>query len=326
MKKVLVTGGCGFIGSHLSEFLVKKGLKVVVFDKYNRDGNFGWLENSEFKKDIEIILGDIRDYDSVEKSIKGSETVFHLAALCGIPYSYISPLAYIKTNLEGTYNILETSKKFDLEQTIIMSTSETYGTAVKVPINESHRLNGQSPYAASKIAADQLALSYFNSFKTPIKIIKPFNTFGPRQSLRAIIPSIISQLLFNSGKIKAGNLKPTRDFTYVTDTVDAIYKISKRKKGFGETINIGNNSEVSIKELIKIISEEIKLKPKILKDKKRIRPNSSEVMRLRCDNNKIKKCFNWTPKINIRIGLRKTIDWIKLNNKNFDQKHKIYNI
>ena len=156
MKKVLVTGGCGFIGSHLSEFLVK-GYKVVVFDKYNRDGHFGWLENSEFKKDIEIILGDIRDYDSVEKSIKGSETVFHLAALCGIPYSYISPLAYIKTNLEGTYNILETSKKFDLEQTIIMSTSETYGTAVKVPINESHRLNGQSPYAASKIAADQLA-------------------------------------------------------------------------------------------------------------------------------------------------------------------------
>ena len=325
-KKVLVTGACGFIGSHLAEYLVLKGYDVIAFDKYNRDNHHGWLENSEFKKDIEIILGDIRDYDSVEKSIKGCETVFHLAALCGIPYSYISPLAYIKTNLEGTYNVLETSKKFNLEQAIIMSTSETYGTAVKVPIKENHRLNGQSPYAASKIAADQLALSYFNSFKTPIKIIKPFNTFGPRQSLRAIIPSIISQLLFNSGKIKVGNLKPTRDFTYISDTVDAIYQISKRKKGFGETINIGNNSEVSINELIKIISEEIKLKPSILKDNKRIRPDKSEVMRLRCDNNKIKKYFNWKPKVKIRVGLKKTIEWIKLNSKNFDHKYKIYNI
>jgi len=326
MKKVLVTGACGFIGSHLTEFLVEKGYKVLAFDKYNRDNHHGWLENSKYKNHFQVTLGDIRDYDSVEKSIKGCDSVFHLAALCGIPYSYISPLAYIKTNIEGTYNILESSKKFNLEQVIVTSTSETYGTATKVPMNEKHRLKGQSPYAASKIAADQLALSYFNSFKTPIKIVRPFNTYGPRQSLRAIIPSIISQLLFNSGKIKIGNLKPTRDFTYVTDTAEAMYTISKKKGGFGETINIGNNTEISIEELIRIISLELKVKPKILRDKKRIRPIKSEVMRLKCDNTKIKKLFNWHSKVHIKQGLRKTINWMKLNNFNFEKKFKMYNI
>jgi NAD dependent epimerase/dehydratase len=325
-KKILITGACGFIGSHLTEFMVAKGYTVVAFDKYNRDNHHGWLENSKLKGNFQVKLGDIRDYDSVENAIRGCETVFHLAALCGIPYSYVSPLAYLKTNIEGTYNVLESSKKFNLDQVIITSTSETYGTAAKVPMDEKHRLNGQSPYAASKIAADQLALSYFNSFKTPIKIARPFNTYGPRQSLRAIIPSIISQLLFNSEKIKIGNLKPTRDFTYVTDTAEAMYKISKKKGGFGETINIGNNTEISVAELIRIISLELKAKPKILRDKKRIRPIKSEVMRLKCDNRKIKKLFNWHSQVHIKQGLRKTINWMKLNNFNFEKKFNMYNI
>ena len=328
MKKILVTGGCGFIGSHLSEFLVRKGYKVVVLDKYNRDNHYGWLENSKLKKDIQIILGDIRDLDSVEKSVKGCDTIFHLAALCGIPYSYISPLAYLKTNLIGTYNVLESSKKLNCENVIITSTSEVYGSAKYVPIDEKHPLNAQSPYSASKIAADNLAISYYRSFKTPVKIIRPFNTYGPRQSLRAIIPSIIIQLMSKKKYIKVGNLFPTRDFTYVTDTVKAFYKIANSKKLTGEVVNFGSNTEISIRNLIKMISKNLGINKIIKNEIIRKRSLDSEVFRLKCNNKRFLKSFKFKSKNlkKLNVGLGLTIEFIKKNISNYKNKDNIYNI
>ena len=226
-EKILITGGTGFIGSHLTEILVKKGLDVTVFDRYNPNNDWGWLEESEVKNDIKVVLGDIRDFDSVSKLVSTCNSVFHLAALIGIPYSYISPLAYIRTNIEGTYNILESCKHSGIDQVLITSTSETYGTAQYVPIDEEHPLIGQSPYSATKIAADQLAISYYKSFDLPVKIVRPFNTYGTRQSARAIIPTIISQLLTKKNNIELGNLSPTRDLTYVKDTCYAFLEIYK---------------------------------------------------------------------------------------------------
>ena len=289
MSKILVTGGCGFIGSHLSEFLVQKGFDVKVLDKYNRDGHFGWLENSHYKKNLEVLLGDIRDYDFVEKCSRGCSAVFHLAALCGIPHSYFSPIAYLKTNLEGTYNILESSKRKNIENIIITSTSEVYGSANYVPIDEKHPIIGQSPYSASKIAADNLAVSYYRSFNLPIKIFRPFNTYGPRQSLRAIIPTIINQMIASNKKLNLGNVHPTRDFTYVSDTIDAFYTIFKSKKTIGQTFNFGTNSEISILNLSKLIGKILKKNYKIVSDSKRKRPNKSEVDRLKCNNKKFLK-------------------------------------
>ena len=208
MNKILVTGATGFIGSHLTEYLVQKGLNVIAFDRYNSNNHWGWLEHSKYINDFQVILGDIRDYDSISKAMVDCDAVFHLAALIGIPYSYVSPLAYIRTNIEGTYNVLEASKNLNLEQILVTSTSETYGTAQYVPIDENHPLVGQSPYSASKIAADQLAISYFKSYELPVKIVRPFNTYGPRQSARAIIPTIISQLLNGEKEIKLGRLHP----------------------------------------------------------------------------------------------------------------------
>ena len=214
--KILITGGCGFIGSHLVEHMVKRGFEVTAFDRYNSNNNWGWLENSKYKNNFNVILGDIRDYDSVKNAIKGNNIVLHLAALIGIPYSYISPLAYIKTNVEGTYNVLQSSKELEISKTVITSTSEVYGSAIYTPINEDHPLQPQSPYSASKIGADNLALSYYNSFDLPVTIIRPFNTYGPRQSARAIIPTIFSQLI-SSKDISLGNLSTVRDFTFVDD-------------------------------------------------------------------------------------------------------------
>tara|TARA_B100000945_G_scaffold172512_1_gene138148 strand:+ start:36 stop:716 length:681 start_codon:yes stop_codon:yes gene_type:complete len=223
-NKILITGATGFIGSHLAELFVQKGFNVVAFDRYNPNNHWGWLEKSKYNKDMEIILGDIRDYDSVSKAMKNCNKVIHLAALIGIPYSYVSPLAYIRTNVEGTFNVLESSKNSKLDQILITSTSETYGSAKYIPINENHPLQGQSPYAASKIGADQIALSYYNSFNLPVKVIRPFNTYGPRQSLRAIIPTIISQILVNKKEIKLGNTLPRRDFLYVKDTCNGFWR------------------------------------------------------------------------------------------------------
>ena len=310
MKKIIITGATGFVGSHLAELCVEKGYNVIAFDRYNPNHNLGWLENSKYQKDINFIFADIRDYDSVLKSMKGCDVVFHLAALIGIPYSYISPLAYLKTNVEGTYNVLESSKNLGLEQTIITSTSEIYGSAQYIPIDEKHPVFSQSPYSASKIAADQLSLSYWNSFKLPIKIIRPFNIFGPRQSSRAVIPSVIIQAL-NNKKINLGNLSPSRDFTYVKDTCEAYLDIIKIEKFFGEVINVGSKNEYKIRDIVKKILSKLNSKAEIIEDKKRIRSRTSEVKQLVCDNNKILTNSNWKPQVEFEKGLDITIDWFK---------------
>jgi len=323
-KKILITGATGFVGSHLTELCVKKGFEVVAFDRYNSNYNLGWLEKSKYKKNINFQFGDIRDYDSVLKTMKGCEFVFHLAALIGIPYSYLSPQAYLKTNIEGTYNILEASKYLETDQIILTSTSEVYGSAKYVPIDENHPFSAQSPYSASKISADHLALSYYNSFKLPIKIVRPFNIYGPRQSERAVIPSIIMQALNNKKEIRLGNVKPTRDLTYVSDTCDAFLDVLKIKNFFGNTLNVGSNNEYTIEEIAKKIIKKVNSKAIILKDQKRVRSKNSEVIRLVCDNRKILEKTNWKPTINIDKGLDQTIAWYKKFKYLF--AHNIYHV
>ena len=324
MEKILITGATGFIGSHLTELCVEKGYNVVAFDRYNPNRNLGWLKKSKYQKDINFIFGDIRDYDSVIKAIKDCKIVFHLAALIGIPYSYVSPLAYIKTNVEGTYNILEASKNLGVNQTIITSTSETYGSAAYIPIDEKHPLSAQSPYSASKISADHLAMSYWNSFQLPIKIVRPFNVYGPRQSARAVIPSIIIQAINSKNEIKLGNVSPSRDFTYVSDTCNALIEILAVESLFGNNINIGSNNEYTIEDIAKKIISKVSSKANIIKEEKRTRSKKSEVLRLVCDNSKILKHTKWKPKIDINQGLDFTIDWFKKFKDLF--KHDIYHV
>lgn len=324
MKKILITGASGFIGSHLTELCVKNGYHVKTFIRYNSKNNWGWLEKSEVKNEIEVISGDIRDYDSVYKALDGCSAVFHLAALIGIPYSYVSPLAYIKTNLEGTYNILEASKQRELENILVTSTSETYGTAQYTPIDEKHPMVGQSPYSATKIAADQLSISYFRSFNLPIKIVRPFNTYGPRQSARAIIPTVIAQILQGKRKISLGNLEPTRDLTFVTDTCKGFIEIYRSERLFGEITNIGMNEEISIGELVNIIVKLLDVEIEIETENKRVRPKKSEVERLLCNNDKIIKNTNWKPSYNLKKGIVETIEWIKENINLY--KSNIYNV
>lgn len=321
--KVLVTGAAGFLGSHLTERLVELGHKVKALIHYDSNNNWGWLENSKYKNEIEFVVGDIRDFDSVYSAMQGVDQVFHLAALIGIPYSYSSPLAYVKTNIEGTYNVLQSSKFLNTENIIITSTSETYGTAQYVPIDENHPIVGQSPYSATKISADSLAVSYYRSFNLPIKIVRPFNIYGPRQSARAIIPSIGIQILNGIEKISLGNIEAKRDLTFVKDTVEGFIEISKQKKFNGEGVNIGMNHEISIKELVEKISKILSTKVQIVLDKKRIRPSKSEVDRLKCDNSKLKNNTNWTPKYDLDKGLKETLEWLDKNKKLF--KHNIYN-
>ena len=318
-KKILITGAAGFVGSHLTEFFIKKGYDVVAFDRYNSFSSFGWLDYSKYKKNIEFILGDIRDYDSVLKAVKKTNYVFHLAALIGIPYSYISPIAYIKTNIEGTYNVLEACKNNNIDQVLITSTSEVYGSAQTKLIDENHPYNAQSPYAASKVAADHLSLSYYKSFGTPVKIVRPFNIYGPRQSARAIIPTILSQAL-KSDEIKLGNIDTTRDLTYVEDTCNAFFKIFKSSNFFGDVVNIGSNNEITPKEIIKKVEEIKGYKLKIKQDKLRMRPKNSEVLRLRCNFNKINKKTSWKPKISFGNGLKKSHDW--MNTEEFQKFYK----
>ncbi len=323
-KKVLVTGAGGFIGSHLAEHLVEIGADVAAFIRYNSRNYWGWLEESEYLKDIKVITGDIRDYDGVKKAMKGVDIVFHLAALIGIPYSYESPLAYIKTNIEGTYNILEASLELGIERIIHTSTSEIYGTAQYVPIDESHPINPQSPYAASKASADLLALSFNRSFNLPVSIVRPFNTYGPRQSARAVIPSIIIQILNGNRKIKLGSLYPTRDFTYVKDTVEGFIRIADTEKTIGEIVNIGSNFEISIEKLVGLISSLMNKKVEIEVEKERLRPVKSEVERLWADTRKIKELTGWNPKYSLEEGLQETIKCIY---DHFDlYKPEIYNV
>ena len=321
--KVLITGASGFVGSHLVERCVHLGYEVKAFVHYNSLSNWGWLESSGCKKEIEIISGDIRDYDSVHAAMDQVDTVFHLAALIGIPYSYISPMAYIKTNIEGTYNVLQSGRILNTKNILITSTSETYGSAQYVPMDEFHPMIGQSPYSASKIAADNLAVSYFRSFNVPVKIVRPFNIYGPRQSARAIIPSIIIQILNKQRIINLGNLTPTRDFSYVQDTVNGFLEIMKYENLNGEYVNIGMGDEISIKNLVDEISKIIGFDIEIKDDSQRQRPDKSEVSRLFCDNKKLLNMTQWTPKFNLNKGLVETIEWFKNNLKYY--KHEIYN-
>ena len=324
VKKILITGAAGFIGSHLVEHLVNKGFKISAFVRYNSKNDWGWLENLKCLNDIEVILGDVRDYDSVYRALKGCSSVFHLAALIGIPYSYVSPKAYIDTNIIGTYNILQASKEYNLENIIITSTSETYGTAQYVPIDEKHPLVGQSPYSASKISADQLSISFYKSFNQPVKIVRPFNAYGPRQSARAVIPTIISQILLGQKKIALGNLNPTRDLTFVKDTTAAFYEIFKSDMLFGEVTNIGMKQEISIGNLALLIAQMLNIEIEFESEMQRIRPENSEVQRLMCDNTKIIKMTNWKPNYNLENGLTETIEWIRHNLRTY--KEWIYNV
>ena len=312
--KIFVTGADGFIGSHLVEKFLKLGHFVKAFTFYNFRGSNGWLDNLDQKliKNLNLVSGDIRDYNFLEKQTKGFDAVYHLAALIAIPYSYHSPKSYIDTNIIGTYNILQSSLKNNISKIIITSTSEVYGTAQSVPIKENHPLNAQSPYAATKIAADQIALSFYKSFDLPVTILRPFNTYGPRQSARAVIPTIISQLISGNKYIKIGNLKPTRDFTYVEDTIDA-FVLALKKNLSGEVINIGNQFEISIKNIFNIFKKDFGYDFKIIIDKKRVRSKKSEVFRLLASDTKAKKLLNWNPKyhgiIGFKKGLEKTIQW-----------------
>jgi len=322
--KVFITGAAGFIGSHLVEKCVAAGYHVKGFIHYNSRNHWGWLDKSPIKNEIEIVTGDIRDYDSVLGAMKGCESVFHLAALIGIPYSYISPLAYIRTNIEGTYNVLQASRENELSNIIITSTSETYGTAQYVPIDEKHPVVGQSPYSASKISADQLAISYHRSFGLPVKIVRPFNTYGPRQSARAIIPTIITQIAKKQKRISVGNLEPTRDFTYVSDTVDGFIEIYRSEKLFGDVTNIGMNKEISIANLVRLIADIMKADIEIERDEKRVRVQTSEVEHLCCDNKKLCSNTAWKNKFTLQEGLVQTIEWMKSNVDMY--KTDVYNV
>lgn len=325
-KKVLVTGAEGFIGSHLTERLVELGAEVTALVQYNSFNNWGWIDS--FDKNvldsIKVETGDIRELDGMNRIVKGNEVVFHLAALIAIPYSYLSPMAYVRTNVEGTTNVLEACRNHGVEKIMHTSTSETYGTALYVPIDEKHPMQGQSPYSASKIGADMIAESFYRSFNMPIATVRPFNTYGPRQSARAVIPTIISQILAGKKEIKLGSLTPTRDFNYVKDTAEAFIKIAESDNTIGQVINAGSNYEISIgdtvKKIINILGEDIK----IICDENRLRPEKSEVNRLWADNTKIKQLTDWVPKYTIDEGLAETVEWIKKNMQYF--KTDIYNV
>ncbi|WP_027624876.1 NAD-dependent 4,6-dehydratase LegB [Clostridium lundense] len=325
-KRILVTGSEGFIGSHLTERLVNLGAEVTALVQYNSFNNWGWIDtfDKNIKDNINVITGDIREYDNMKRVVKGQNVVFHLAALIAIPYSYLSPMAYVRTNVEGTTNVLEACREYDVQKIIHTSTSETYGTALYVPIDEKHPLQGQSPYSASKIGADKIAESFYKSFNLPVTTIRPFNTYGPRQSARAVIPTIISQILSGKTEIKLGSLKPTRDFNYVKDTAEAFVKIAESDKTVGEVINAGSNYEISIGDTVKKIANIIGKNINIHCDDERIRPVNSEVNRLLADNRKIKELTEWRPQYSLDDGLKETIGWIKNNMKYY--KADIYNV
>ena len=328
MKRILVTGADGFIGSHLVEDLLKSGYQVKAFVYYNSFNSWGWIDTfpKHIKEKIEIFSGDIRDPNGVKTAMENCDIVFHLAALIGIPFSYHSPDSYVDTNIKGTLNILQAARQLKTERVLVTSTSEVYGTAQYVPIDENHPYQGQSPYSASKIGADRIAESFYRSFNLPVTIVRPFNTYGPRQSARAIIPTIIIQLINNFKKIKLGNLSPTRDFVYVKDVVNGFIEIAKSNKTIGEEINIATQSEISIEDLAKEIIKQINPKAEIVCDKERVRPEKSEVERLYGSNEKIKKLTNWQPKYTLSKGLKETIKWF-LKKENITQyKADIYNV
>ena len=315
--KIFLTGADGFIGSHLTEMLVNQGYDVRCLVLYNSFNSWGWLENcdSRIKKDLDVVFGDIRDPFAMRRLIDGCDKVIHLAALIAIPYSYLSPASYVETNVNGTLNVLEIARQLEIDQVIHTSTSEVYGTAQYAPIDESHPLNAQSPYAASKIAADQLALSFWRSFATPVSVLRPFNTYGPRQSARAVIPTIIKQLQNNPAQVALGSTEPTRDFSFVTDTASGFLAALNSPSSIGTVTNIGSSFEISIGDTVREIANLMGLTPEIVTDADRLRPKDSEVDRLLACSAKARSTLEWSPEYagisGFRLGLTKTLEWFQ---------------
>jgi len=332
MKSVLVTGADGFIGSHLVETLVREGYGVRAFVLYNSFNSWGWLDSldKEVLDSVEVVTGDVRDPFGVSTSVKGCDAILHLAALIAIPYSYHSPSTYIETNVQGTLNIMQAAREHGVKKVVHTSTSEVYGTARFVPITEDHPYQPQSPYSASKIGADQVAMSYYHAFDLPVSVIRPFNTYGPRQSARAVIPSVIVQIAAGQRLLKLGSLTPTRDFNYVADTVSGFIKVMESEKSVNEIINIGSNFEVSIGELVSLISEVMGEEVRVITDQQRLRPEKNEVNRLWADNTKARELIGWEPlyggKEGLRRGLRETVDWFSDSDNLAKYKADIYNI
>jgi len=332
MKKILITGADGFIGSHLTETLVRKGYSVRAFVFYNSFNSWGWLDHvpKDIRDNLEVFSGDIRDPHGVKEAMKGCDAVLHLAALIAIPYSYHSPNTYVDTNVKGTLNILQAAREQGVKRVIHTSTSEVYGTARFVPITEEHPLQGQSPYSATKIAADQLAFSFYASFDLPVVIARPFNTYGPRQSARAVIPTIITQIANGKRQIKLGAVSPTRDFNYVQDTVAGFIAAMESDAGVGEVVNFGSNFEISIGDTAQLIAEAMNTEIDIITDENRLRPETSEVERLWADNTKAKKLFEWHPlyggREGFKRGLIETIDWFVQPSNLSIYKADIYNV
>lgn len=331
-KKILVTGADGFIGSHLVEELVRLGHDVRAFVLYNSFNSWGWLDRAapEVRKSIDVFAGDIRDPHGVKEAMKGCDVVLHLAALIAIPYSYHSPDTYVDTNIKGTLNVVQAARELGVEKVVHTSTSEVYGTARFVPITEEHPLQGQSPYSASKIGADQIAMSFYRSFETPVVIIRPFNTYGPRQSARAVIPTIITQIANGKRVLKLGAIHPTRDFNYVSDTVNGFIAVAKADSSIGEVINIGSNFEVSVGDTVRMIAEVMGAEVEIKTDEVRLRPEKSEVERLWADNGKAERLLGWKPEYagleGLRIGLTKTAEWFSNPDNLRNYKSETYNI
>lgn len=325
-RKILVTGADGFIGSHLVEELVKDGYDVRAFVLYNSFNTWGWLDTfpGELLKKIEIFTGDVRDPNAVRKAVEGMDAVMHLAALIAIPYSYYAPDAYVDTNIKGTLNVLQAARDLNTGRVLVTSTSEVYGTAQYVPIDEKHPYQGQSPYSATKIGADRLAESFYRSFNLPVTIVRPFNTFGPRQSARAVIPTIITQLLAGRTEIKLGSLEPTRDFNYVKDTARGFIEILKSDRTVGEEINIATQREISVGDLADELIRQINPEARVVCDEQRLRPGKSEVERLLGCNEKIRRLTNWEPRYTFEEGLTETIEFLKNNMDKY--KTDIYNV
>ena len=327
-KKVLVTGSDGFIGSHLVERLLDENCQVKAFVYYNSFNSRGWLDTISEEKlsEIEVFTGDIRDPNGVRIAVKDVDIVFHLAALIGIPFSYHSPDSYVDTNVKGTLNVLQSCRDFNIERVLITSTSEVYGTARYVPIDEKHPRQPQSPYSATKISADAVALSFYNSFKLPVIIARPFNTYGPRQSARAVIPTIITQLANKQREIKLGSLHPTRNLNYVEDVCLGFIALAKCDEAIGREVNIGSGTEISINDLANLIIDIMEVDASVISDENRIRPENSEVERLVCDSSLLRQLTGWKPEITIKEGLVKTIEWFKDENNLKKYKSGIYNI
>ena len=326
MSIALVTGADGFIGSRLVELLVKKGYKIKALSQYNSFNNWGWIEDIECKDKVEVLTGDIRDPHYCKFITKNVDIIFHLAALIAIPYSYVAPDSYVDTNIKGTLNICQAAKEQGNIRVIHTSTSEVYGTAQYTPIDEEHPMQPQSPYSATKIAADAMAMSFYNAFNLPVTIARPFNTYGPRQSARAVIPTIITQIANGATEIKLGDVTPTRDFNYVDDTCRGFIALAECDKSIGQTVNIGSNSEISIGDTLNIIKELMGSNVQFITDKERLRPSKSEVFRLWCDNTKIKKLTGFESKVDVRQGLQQTIDWITQPENLKKYKSEIYNV